>query len=261
MPVAGPLEPSGPRHSGPALASGLHGKVLESMGSAIADGALAEGSVLQIEELEELYAVSRSVVREAVRVLASMGLVATRRRIGVQILPTSEWNVYDPQVIRWRLDSSGRFAQLRSLTELRTAVEPEAARLAALRAPQERAAEIVALAGELWAAGHDTDSERFLRLDIEFHRLVLAASGNEMFTALYPLVEEVLAGRTHHGLMPERPHSEALEHHMNVAVAIQRSDPDTAHLAMRALMTRTMSEVSERFGAVEAPSAEKAERR
>lgn len=251
MPVAGPL-----KTSGGALTGGLHAKVLESMGSAIADGALAEGSVLQIEELEERYAVSRSVVREAVRVLASMGLVAMRRRIGVQVLPTSEWNVYDPQVIRWRLDSSARFAQLRSLTELRTAVEPEAARLAALRAPQERAAELLTLAGELWAAGQDTDAERFLQLDIQFHRLVLAASGNEMFTALYPLVEEVLAGRTHHGLMPERPHAEALEQHMNVAVAIQRSDPDGAHAAMRALMSRTMSEVSERFGALESPSAE-----
>ncbi|KHL03591.1 transcriptional regulator [Sinomonas humi] len=229
----------------------MHGKVLDGMGSAIADGTLAEGSVLQIEELEERYAVSRSVVREAVRVLASMGLVAMRRRIGVQILPKSDWNVFDPQVIRWRLDSSNRFAQLRSLIELRSAVEPAAARLAALRAPQERAAEIVALAGELWAAGQDTDSERFLRLDIEFHRRVLAASGNEMFAALYPLVEEVLAGRTHHGLMPERPHEEALEHHMNVAVAIQRSDPDGAHEAMLALMSRTMTEVSERFGAPE----------
>lgn len=247
MPVVGPPKPL----EGAPAATGLHGKVLDRMGSAIADGLLPVGSVLQLEELEERYAVSRSVVREAVRVLASMGLVAMRRRVGVQILPTSEWNVFDPQVIRWRLDSSNRFGQLRSLIELRSAIEPEAARMAALRAPQERAAEILTLAGELWAAGQDTNSERFLELDIEFHRLVLAASGNEMFAALYPLVGEVLAGRTHHGLMPERPHAEALEQHMSVAVAIQRSDPDTAHAAMRALMSRTMSEVSEQFGAGE----------
>lgn len=239
----------------PSLPTGLHAKVLEEVGSAIADGRLAAGRVVQIEELEERYGVSRSVVREAVRVLASMGLVAMRRRLGVQILPAAEWNVYDPQVIRWRLASSGRFAQLRSLTELRAAVEPEAARLAALRAPQADGAEIIALAGELWAAGHDTDLEGFLRLDIDFHRRILEASGNEMFATLHPLVAEVLSGRTHLGLMPERPHADALQLHMEVAVAIQRSNPEQAHDAMRAIMTQTMSEVSELSGPLNAPEA------
>ena len=245
---AGPLATPGP-----SVSTGLHAKVLDEVGSAIADGTLAAGRVIQIEELEERYGVSRSVVREAVRVLASMGLVAMRRRIGVQILPPAEWNLYDPQVIRWRLASSGRFAQLRSLNELRAAVEPEAARLAALRAPQTATAEIMTLAGELWAAGHDTDSERFLPLDIEFHRCILEASGNEMFATLHPLVAEVLSGRTHLGLMPERPHANALQLHMDVAVAIQRSRPDEAHDAMRAIMTRTMSEVKELAAPLDQP--------
>jgi len=116
-------------------------------------GDLASGSVVRIEQLQERYGVSRSVVREAVRVLASMGLVASRRRVGVQVLPAARWNLYDPQVIRWRLASPARAAQLQSLTELRTAVEPEAARLAALRAPLADASELMGLAGKLWAAG------------------------------------------------------------------------------------------------------------
>lgn len=238
--------PSGPHHSSPRdPAPGLHAKVLEDLGSAIADGSLAAGTVLQIEELEERCAVSRSVVREAVRVLASMGLVTMRRRVGVQVLPNSEWNVYDPEVVRWRLETSGRLAQIQSLTELRIAVEPEAAKLAATRAPQEQAAEILALAGDLWVAGNETDSERFLELDIEFHRLILMASGNEMFSALHPLIAEGLTGRTHHGLMPERPHLEALQLHMDVAVAIQRSRSDDAHAAMEAIMDRAIAEMRE----------------
>ncbi|NUP75161.1 MAG: FadR family transcriptional regulator [Sinomonas sp.] len=245
MPNAAPKAPR------PSQPSGLHAKVLDGVGSAIADGSLAAGSVIQLEELEEQYGVSRSVVREAVRVLASMGLVSMRRRLGVQILPASEWNVYDPQVIRWRLASSGRFAQLKSLTELRAAIEPEAARLAAMYAPANVSGELIALAGELWAAGQHADSERFLQLDIEFHRQILAASGNEMFAVLHVLVEEVLSGRTHLGLMPERPHTDALQLHLDVALAIQRSHPDEAHDAMRAIMTRTMTEVSERFAPLE----------
>jgi len=224
--------------------SGLHARVLDLLGPAICAGELASGSVVRTDELELRYGVSRSVVREAVRVLASMGLVASRRRVGVQVLPSSEWNLYDPQVIRWRLASPGRIAQLRSLTELRTAIEPEAARLAALRAPLAAASELMGLAGKLWAAGQSNNSDAFLTLDIEFHRLVLSSSGNEMFGKLNSLVAEVLAGRTHYGLMPEHPHNEALQFHVDVASAIQRGNPDEAQAAMLNIMRRTFREMS-----------------
>lgn len=223
---------------------GLHARVLDQLGPAICSSELASGTVVRTEELESRYGVSRSVVREAVRVLASMGMVASRRRVGVQVLPSTEWNLYDPQLIRWRLASPGRIAQLRSLTELRTAVEPEAARLAALRAPLANASELMGLAGKLWAAGQANDAETFLRLDIVFHRLVLSSSGNEMFARLNTLVAEVLTGRTHYGLTPEHPHNEALQMHVDVASAIQRGNPDDAHAAMLGIMQRAFDEMS-----------------
>ena len=158
---------------------------------------LQPGTVLlYIDDLAERYAVSRSVVREALRVLSSMGMVASRRRVGTLILPPSEWNLYDPQVIRWRLASEGRMAQLRSLTELRTAVEPAGRAGCRARATARGQQPLVGLAAKMWAAGQDGDEDEFLRLDIEFHRLVLASSGNEMFLKLHELVAEVLAGRT-----------------------------------------------------------------
>jgi DNA-binding FadR family transcriptional regulator len=173
-----------------------------------------------------------------------MGLVASRRRVGVQVLPAARWNLYDPQVIRWRLASPARAAQLQSLTELRTAVEPEAARLAALRAPLADASELMGLAGKLWAAGQSNDAEAFLLLDIQFHRLVLSSSGNEMFAKLNTLVEAVLTGRTQYGLMPSHPHNEALQLHVDVASAIQRRNGDDAHAAMLAIMARAFDEMS-----------------
>ena len=223
---------------------GLHARVLDLLGLAICGGDLETGSVVRIEQLQERYGVSRSVVREAIRVLASMGLVASRRRVGVQVLPATRWNLYDPQVIRWRLASPARIAQLQSLTELRTAIEPEAARLAALRAPLASASELMGLAGKLWAAGQANDAESFLLLDIKFHRLVLTSSGNEMFAKLNTLVEAVLTGRTQYGLMPRHPHKEALQLHVDVASAIQRGSGDEAHQAMRGIMARTFNEMS-----------------
>jgi DNA-binding FadR family transcriptional regulator len=224
--------------------TGLHARTLDLLGLAISAGDLASGSVVRIEELEERYNVSRSVVREAIRVLASMGMVASRRRVGVQVLPATRWNLYDPQVIRWRLASPGRIAQLRSLTELRTAVEPEAARLAAVRAPLADASELMGLAGKLWAAGQANDIEAFLTLDIEFHRLVLASSGNEMFAKLNTLVAEILTGRLHYGLMPERPATEALQLHVDVASAVQRGDGGEAKAAMLHIMEGSFSEMN-----------------
>ncbi|WP_327063344.1 FadR/GntR family transcriptional regulator [Leifsonia sp. Root112D2] len=224
--------------------SGLHARVLDSLGLAICSSELAPGTIVRIDELEERHGVSRSVVRETLRVLSSMGLVASRRRVGVQILPSSEWNLYDPQVIRWRLASPGRISQLRSLTELRTAIEPEAARLAAIRVPLTGASDLMGLAGKLWAAGKQGDQDEFLTLDIEFHRLVLSSSGNEMFGKLHTLVTEVLTGRTNYGLMPSHPHSEALQMHMDVASSIQRGNPDGAHDAMLGIMQRAFAEMS-----------------
>jgi DNA-binding FadR family transcriptional regulator len=229
---------------GSSVLTGLHARVLDLLGLAICAGQLETGSVVRIEQFQERYGVSRSVVREAIRVLASMGLVASRRRVGVQVLPAMKWNLYDPQVIRWRLASPARVAQLQSLTELRTAIEPEAARLAALRAPLAGASELMGLAGKLWAAGQANDAETFLVLDIQFHRLVLASSGNEMFAKLNTLVEAVLTGRTQYGLMPRHPHKEALQLHVDVASAIQRGNGDEAHAAMLGIMARTFDEMS-----------------
>ncbi len=222
----------------------LHSTTVDRLGLAVCSGEMASGSIVRIDELEERFGVSRSVVREALRVLASMGMVASRRRVGVQVRPATEWNLYDPQIIRWRLASHGRVAQLRSLTELRTAVEPQAAALAAMRAPLASASELMGLSGKLWEAGCSGDTELFLRLDIQFHRLVLSSSGNEMFGMLDSLVAEVLTGRTHYGLMPQHPHEEALQMHVDVASAIQRGDPSDAHRAMLAIMARAMDEMS-----------------
>src|SRR5665647_3315221 len=97
--------PAPAAHDGSAVLRGLHARVLDLLGLAVCAGDLASGSVVRIDQLQERYGVSRSVVREAIRVLASMGLVASRRRVGVQVLPATEWNLYDPQVIRWRLAS------------------------------------------------------------------------------------------------------------------------------------------------------------
>ncbi|MGC9665256.1 FadR/GntR family transcriptional regulator [Planosporangium sp. 12N6] len=240
MVISSPVDAASPPVTAQA---GLHARVLEQLGTAICSGDLAPGSVLYIDDLADQRAVSRSVVREVLRVLAAMGLVDTRRRVGTVIRPASDWNVFDPQVIRWRLASTDRIAQLRSLTELRTAVEPQAAFLAAERATPDEASDLVGLAAKMWAAGTAGNEDEFLRLDIEFHRQVLYSSGNEMFVKLQELVAEVLTGRHHYELMPHYPDEDALHLHAEVAQAIQRHDGERAKNAMVHIMEQALGEM------------------
>jgi len=224
---------------------GLHSQVLDEIGQAICEGRMPAGTTFTTEALEIKYQVSRSVIRESLRALEAMGMVTSKRRVGNRVLPMSEWNVYDLSVIRWRLAGHGRIAQLRSLTQLRTAIEPEAAKLAASRGALTQASDLMGLAGRLWAAGRSGDQDAFLTLDIEFHSLVMEMSGNEMFTRLNNLVSEVLIGRTNYGLMPQFPHDEALQMHVDVANAIQSGNADAAGASMLGIMNRTIREMGQ----------------
>lgn len=223
---------------------GLPGQLLSDLGPAIAGGGIPPGTVLRAEDLEARYGVSRTVVREAVRMLESMRMVETRRRVGITVRPKSGWDVFNPTVIRWRLAGPDRAAQLRSLGSLRVAVEPAAAALAARHATDDQRRLVSALAGEMTVSGRAGDLQTFLRHDADFHTVILEASGNEMFAHLNETVEAVLRGRTEHQLMPHHPREYAVQLHREVAEAIWTADADRAEQAMRAIVVGALEELN-----------------
>lgn len=222
---------------------GLHSHVLDTLGLAITAGEYPQGSVVRTDEVAQRFDVSRTVVREVVRVLESMHLVESRRRVGVTVRPTEEWNVYDPRVIRWRLAGSDRPRQLRSLTVLRSAIEPVAAGLAARNATPEQCAELTECALGMVATSRGHQLERYLEHDIAFHRIVLNASGNEMFARLGDVVAEVLAGRTHHQVMFDDPDPAAVTLHVQVAEAVREGDGDRAETITRQIAVGALAEL------------------
>ncbi|MGI5371070.1 GntR family transcriptional regulator [Streptomyces sp. A244] len=222
---------------------GLHGHVLDTLGPEITAGEYPPGSVLRTDELAQRFDVSRSVMREAVRVLESMYLVESRRRVGVTVRPKSEWNVYDPQVIRWRLAGADRPGQLRSLTVLRSAIEPVAAGLAARHATSEQCAELTECALGMVAHSRGHKLEGYLLHDVAFHRVILAASGNEMFARLGDVVAEVLTGRTQHDVMFEDPDPAAVTLHVQVAEAVRAGDAARAEQLTREITVGALQEL------------------
>ncbi len=169
--------------------------------------------------------------------------VESRRRVGVTVLPACEWNVYDPQVIRWRLAGADRPRQLRSLTVLRSAIEPVAAGLAARNATAEQCAELTECALGMVAHSRGHKLEGYLFHDVAFHRVILTASGNEMFARLGDVVAEVLAGRTHHDVMFEDPDPAAVTLHVQLAEAVRARDAARAEKLTREITEGALQEL------------------
>jgi len=230
-----------------AIVGALHGNLLTALGAAIVSGKYSPGQIITLEGLSAEHGVSRSVAREAIRVLESMGMVASRRRVGITIQPPEKWNVFDPMVIRWRLESGDRAAQLLSLSELRRGFEPIAAALAARRANPHQCRVMAAAVSDMVMHGRSGDLEAYLLADKIFHQTLLEASGNEMFRALNGVIAEILTGRTHHGMMPATPNPTAIDLHDEVARAIRLRDEAAAERAMRAIIDEAASAVAEDF--------------
>ncbi|WP_407344906.1 FadR/GntR family transcriptional regulator [Pengzhenrongella phosphoraccumulans] len=225
------------------MSEGLHTSVLDTLGREITAGDLKAGNVLTLERLQHRFGVSRTVARECMRLLEQLQLVTSGRRVGIVVRPIDDWDLLDPRIIRWRLGGPGRTDQLRSLNELRVAVEPLAAGAAARNATEDERTELVMIADQMRAANEAHSSEQYLALDISFHTAVLRASRNEMFSALRDVFAEVLVGRTHEGLAQREPGAASLDGHDTVANAILLGKDDEAERVMREIMTAARAHI------------------
>ena len=105
--------------------------VLDSLGRAIVTGEMTPGQSLTLEAIQSRYGVSRTLARDCVHTLESIGIVASRRRVGIVVQPREHWSALAPELVRWQLEVDPHGPKLGALTELRAAIEPVAAAAAA----------------------------------------------------------------------------------------------------------------------------------
>ncbi|HEX8388541.1 MAG TPA: FadR/GntR family transcriptional regulator [Sphingomonas sp.] len=207
--------------------------MLDDLGRAIVTGRY-DGRPFPTEaELAKSHGVSRSVTREAVKMLAAKGLLSARPRQGTAIRPTANWNLFDPDVLRWLLDRRFSLDLLRHFTQLRIAIEPEAAALAARHGRAEDRAGIAAGLRRMIAAEQGEDEA--LDADIAFHVAVLQATRNPFYAQFRDLVETALRKsiRFTNGI---KGHSASIPEHQAVSDAVVAGDADAARAAMRTLI-------------------------
>jgi DNA-binding FadR family transcriptional regulator len=222
---------------------GLHARVVNSLGQEIVDGGYAAGDILNLDQISQTFAVSRSVIREALRVLQSLGMVEPRQRLGTQVLPRESWDLMNPHIIVWRGRGAEYFTQMRELLELRLGIEPVAARLSArLMTPEQRDA-VAAAAETMVAANIARDGRAFLEADIAFHAQILVGSGNAVIGHFAGTVEALLRTREDEKRFTITEYTPASAHrHNELAHALVEGDEEAAHKWAYATIEATLTE-------------------
>lgn len=209
-----------------------HAEVARSIGVDIIAGRYPEGCKLPGDaELTALFRVSRPVLREAVKTLVAKGLLSTKAKVGTVVRERGLWNMFDPDVLAWHLDAGidGRF--LRDLAEIRLAVEPRAAELAAGRRSVGDLAAMRAAIARM--AREPSNSVGFADGDLQLHIAVANASGNPFMRSVGAVIEAALrASFLLSAPVEDTERSIAIAAHAAIVDAIEAGDPGRAGAAM-----------------------------
>ncbi len=211
----------------------MHDLAFGKIGSAIVRGDYPEGSLLPSkDELMAELGVSHTTIREAIQTLTAKGLIAARARVGTRVLDRSHWNMFDADVLEWRLEAGMPRWMLSMLVEIRQSVEPLAAALAATHHSDSDLARLRALLEEM--RSHSGSGEGFVRADVAFHSLILGLSGNAFMASLAAVTGAALSASFQLSA-PDRDAALARkvhEQHAAIVEAIERRDPQAASDAM-----------------------------
>lgn len=211
-----------------------HAAVVGELGRDIVDGTLAPGSILPGDnELLSRFGVSRTVLREAMKTLAAKRLVEPRAKVGTRVLDSAAWNLFDADVLSWRMHAGVDEAFINDLADIRTALEPAAAQLAAARATREDVVTLYGIVARMNDLEHTPES--VARVDLEFHLEVARASRNPFMVSAGHVIEAALT-LSFKLSSPARRREEMEElarNHLRIVQAIADGDADGAAAAMR----------------------------
>ncbi len=209
--------------------------IVEDLGIAIVSGEFTSEDPFPIEaELCEQYNASRTVLREAVKMLTAKGLLSARPRQGTRVEPESNWALMDPDVLRWLLERKFSLQLLVEFTEIRLAVEPAAAKLAAERINTDSKQSLEAALDRMEAAEAGKDDP--LASDIAFHIAILHASENRFYSEFEDLIETALRFSIRFTNQFKGVKTASTDDHRKIYRAIIQGKPAAAQRAVETLI-------------------------
>jgi DNA-binding FadR family transcriptional regulator len=214
-----------------------HGMVTQALGLDILQGNLPSGKVLPAEdELMRRFGVSRTALREALKTLAAKGMILPKTRVGTRVLPQSQWHMFDPDIIAWRLQAGVDYGFMRHLFEIRFAIEPAAAALASRRRTEAALQKLSAILDDM--ALQSDDIEQFVAVDLLFHKTILEASGNPLMQSIGAVIEAALLAAFRRSAPTDSPrrHATSVAKHRKIYEAIAASDEKAASASMSAVI-------------------------
>lgn len=225
-----------PLPAGSSLPTGATKRVVEILGRRIVNDEYPQGQTIPLEEeLASSLGVSRTTVRDAIKVLSGKGLIQTARRYGTRVRPIEEWSLLDVDVTSWHEPDHPRIGQMfAETTELRCIIEPAAAEIAALKATPRQIETLLSAAHAMHP--DEGDILTLFSADCQFHSTVLEATGNLMMRQMRPIILSVLRISYEFGVLivDDRPVSR--EGHIRVAEAIRDRDPIRARNEMELML-------------------------
>ena len=215
--------------------------VASSLGRRIVSGRYRPGDTLPIEpKIQQEFGVSRTAVREAVRLLSAKGLIASRPKIGTRVRPMAEWNMLDSDVLRWQVDQNPSEDFINALFEMREIIEPAASSLAAERATAAELAEMARAMDGI--ESNPRGSPQQITADVDFHKAILDASHNPMLRSVGAMIQSALTITFSLGWRTVMAKDAVLQHRA-VCDAITLRDRDAAYIAMRKLLRNSKGNV------------------
>ena len=215
----------------------VHGMVTQAIGIDILAGRFPSGEVLPGEdELLHRFGVSRTALREALKTLAAKGMIVPKARVGTRVLPQTEWHMFDPDIIAWRMLAGMDVGFTRHLFEIRLAIEPAAAVLACHRRSEAELVQLAAILEEM--AQESGDLDHFVAVDLHFHKTILGATGNPMMHSIGAVIEAALLTAFRRSAPTDDPrrHAESVAKHRRIYEAIAARDEAAASASMIAVI-------------------------
>lgn len=215
--------------------SNLSYRVTRELGRAIVCGDYGPENGIPTEaELCLKFGVSRTAVREAVKMLSAKGLVSSKPRQGIRILPEESWNILDPDLLRWSLEGNPTRTVLKEFFQMRIAIEPEAAALAARYGrPEDKQAIAEALEG---MRQFEADSSDARSADLDFHIAILYATQNRFYIRMRDFIRTALSVSIRFTTAGEHRYDDTIDSHAKVYRAIENGDSERARNTMRTLI-------------------------